>query len=65
MIPSLFAIFVVCSADLLVCNNISDLVIVFRSGNVEECNKFVEDVLSLEYEDDNIRMGKCVWRIVE
>ncbi len=59
----LFAIFVVCTPDLLVCMNVSSMTKSYHY-DLDACKSYVQKTVEEDYEGDLIFMGKCVWRIV-
>ena len=62
--PFVFAIFVVCTSDLLICHNPSFMTTLFADNDTVKCKAYVEEIVAKETNKDYIRMGKCVWRIV-
>ena len=68
--PLLFAIFVVCTPDLLYCNDTTTMTAMFRyhyensRRSTDLCKAYVVEMLAIPREDNQILMGKCVWRIV-
>ncbi len=68
--PFIFAVFVVCTPDLLICNNTPSMT-TMHLYDLDGCKAHVKVVIEKEYKDtdvgrhDNrIRMGTCVWRII-
>lgn len=61
--PFIFAIFVICTPDLLSCNHIPHLEKNFYT-NVTECRKYVTTMETYTNNNVSIVMGTCVWRIV-
>lgn len=61
MLPTVFAIFVVCSSDLLFCVGMDMLTRSFEQ-DIDRCQEYVELVEGSEDKNANIVMGKCVWK---
>ena len=65
MNPTLFAIFMLCSPDLLTC---VDHLEVESFENLHKCQEFIEEMKEHhegQHEGTSILLGRCVWRIVE
>ena len=61
--PFVFAIFVICSPNLLSCNYIDHLEKNFNT-NVQECREYVKLMETHTNTNVSIVMGTCVWRTV-
>jgi len=59
--PILFAIFVVCSADLLTCSSVDSLTKTF--SNRDNCQEYVNMMEQGLKNNLVVVMGTCVWRI--
>lgn len=64
--PFIYAIFLLCSSDHMVCIDANNLQMQFENGNLKACQYYVEDVLEFVNNDPNyVYQGKCVWRIID
>lgn len=60
MLPTIFAIFVICSPDLMICKSMDGLARNFEQ-DAKECQEYVEVVENLEDDNAHVVMGKCTW----